>query len=450
MNNNRIVVLGAGESGFGSAFLAKQKGFEVFVSDFGIIKDKYKQLLIDNDIEFEENGHSIDKILNASEIIKSPGISNTVDIIKRIKESNIHIISEIEFAGRYTSAKKICITGSNGKTTTTTLLYEILKNGGLNVGIAGNIGYSFAYQVATQSYDYYVLELSSFQLDNMYEFKADIAILTNITPDHLDRYDNDLSKYTESKFRILQNLNEQDCFICSMDDPLTREYVNYNHGIIPAKQLFFSVKEAVLEGAFITDQTIINVSYKDTEWLYDTTKLRVKGLHNIHNVQMASIAAIILDIDVDVIDNTLSNFKGVEHRLEVVTKYNEVTFINDSKATNISSAWCALNSMTDPTIWIAGGVDKGNDYTALYEVVKGRVSTLICMGLDNEKLRKSFKGVIPFIYSTSSIEEAVERAKIISKKGDYVLLSPACASFDLFENYEDRGRQFKKEVLKNR
>ncbi|MFI3267244.1 MAG: UDP-N-acetylmuramoyl-L-alanine--D-glutamate ligase [Rikenellaceae bacterium] len=449
MDDNRIVILGAGESGFGSAYLAKQKGFNVFVTDYGTIKDVYKQKLIENEIEFEEGGHTLDKILNASEVIKSPGIPDSVDVIIKIKEQGINIISEIEFAGRYTSAKNICVTGSNGKTTTATLIYSILKNGGINVGLAGNIGHSFAYQVATEEFDWYVLELSSFQLDNIYNFKVDIAIMTNITPDHLDRYDYDLSKYVASKFRIIKNQTESSFFICSMDDKVIDEYINEKNPVIFAKQLYVSVKEAVLEGAFITEDGMINVSYNDTEWLYDAKKLQIKGIHNIYNAQTASIAAMLVGVSEETIDKTLSEFTGVEHRLEPVIEDNGVLFINDSKATNIDSAWYALQAMTRPVIWIAGGKDKGNDYTTLYDVVKGKVSTLICMGTDNEKISEAFKGVVPFIYHTSSIQDAVERSRIVSKKGDCVLLSPACASFDLFKNYEDRGIQFKAEVMKH-
>lgn len=450
MENSRIVVLGGGESGFGTAYLAKQKGFEVFVSDYGKIKDEYKQKLIDNDIEFEEGAHTLEKILNASEVVKSPGIADKTEVIKSVKSAGIHIISEIEFASRYTDAKSICVTGSNGKTTTTMLIYSMLKNGGFNVGLAGNIGSSFAYQVATEKFDWYVLELSSFQLDNMYHFKADIAVLTNITPDHLDRYDYELSKYIDSKFRILQNQNENSCFICSMDDKLTDKYIKEKHPTIFAKHLYVSVVEAVLEGAFVTENGMINVSYNDKEWLFDTALLQVKGIHNIYNAQMASLAAIVAGVDVDTIEKTLISFKGVEHRLEIVSEDNEVLFINDSKATNIDSTWYALQAMTRPTIWIAGGTDKGNDYSVLYDVVKGKVSTLICLGVDNEKIQEAFKGVVPFIYSTSSMRDAVERSRIVSKKGDCVLLSPACASFDLFKNYEDRGLQFKHEVFKKR
>ncbi|MFI3261449.1 MAG: UDP-N-acetylmuramoyl-L-alanine--D-glutamate ligase [Rikenellaceae bacterium] len=449
MDSNRIVILGAGESGFGSAYLAKQKGFDVFVSDFGVIKEEYKCKLIENEIEFEEGQHTLDKILNASEVIKSPGIPDTVDVIVKIKEKGINIISEIEFAGRYTSAKNICVTGSNGKTTTSTLIYSILKNGGVNVGLAGNIGDSFAYQVATEDFDWYVLELSSFQLDNMYKFKVNIAVMTNITPDHLDRYDYDLSKYVASKFRIIKNQTEDSYFICSMDDNIIDTYLKDKNPPLFAKQLYFSVKEAVLEGAFVTEEGMINVSYNDKEWLYDTNKLQIKGIHNIYNAQMASIAAMIVGVDEDIIDKTLSEFKGVEHRLEPVVEDHGVLYINDSKATNIDSAWYALQAMSRPVIWIAGGKDKGNDYSALYDVVKGKVSTLICMGVDNEKISEAFKGIVPFIYLTSSIQEAVERSRIVSKKGDCVLLSPACASFDLFKSYEDRGCQFKAEVMKH-
>lgn len=444
---NRIVILGAGESGFGSAYLAKQKGFEVFVSDSSKIKNEYKQKFIDNSIEFEENGHTPSKILNATEIIKSPGIPDKAEIIKSARSEGIPIISEIEFAGRYTNAKMICITGSNGKTTTTTLIYDILKNGGLNVGLGGNIGNSFAYQVATEEYDWYVLELSSFQLDGMYEFKADIAILTNVTPDHLDRYDYKLENYVNSKFRIIQNQTSECYFICSLDDTITESKMAGVKGGILSKVLYFSVKEAVLEGAYITHEGIINVSCCDRELDIDSKQLQIKGIHNIYNSQMAAIAAIAAGVNSATIEQTIINFKGVEHRLELVGEFNDVLYINDSKATNVDSAWYALQSIQRPTIWIAGGTDKGNDYTTLHEIAKSKVTTLICMGVDNVTLEAAFRGVIPFIYSTSSMKEAIDRAKIIAKRGDCVLLSPACASFDLFENYEDRGRQFKDRVL---
>lgn len=442
----RIVILGAGESGVGSAYLAKKNGFETFVSDFSKIKESYKAQLEEFEIEFEEGGHTSEKILNATEIIKSPGIPDKAPIVVAAHEAGIPVISEIEFAGRYTSAKTICVTGSNGKTTTTTMIYELLRRGGVNVGIGGNIGQSFAMQVATCDFDWYVLELSSFQLDGMTDFKADISILTNITPDHLDRYEYNIKNYIKSKFKVIQNQDKSNIFICSQDDPITIAYIDTIKATMPARTLYVSIKDSVLDGAYINNEGEIECSYEDKEFKFDSRGLQVKGLHNIYNAQMASLAAMIVGVPNEVIADTLREFKGVEHRLEIVGEYNDILYINDSKATNVDSAWYALQGMTRPVVWIAGGTDKGNDYSTLYDVVKGKVSTLICMGSDNSKISSAFEGIIPFIYSTDSMEGALTRAQRVAKRGDCILLSPACASFDLFKNYEDRGEKFKQYV----
>ncbi len=442
----RIVILGAAESGFGSAVLAKSKGFDVFVSDRGTIKDDYKADFIVRGIEYEEGGHTIEKILTADEVIKSPGIPDTSDVVKAVRKAGIPIISEIEFAGRYTTAKTICITGSNGKTTTTTLIYELLKAAGYKVGLGGNIGKSFAYQVATGKYDWYVLELSSFQLDGMFDFRADIAVLMNITPDHLDRYDYKFENYIDSKFRIIRNQTKNDTFIYSGDDSVISDYMKKHIGLFQMRCMPFTVQDKLLEGAYINDNGSIDIDFMDTEFLFDVRRLKIQGIHNIYNAMAASLAARVAGVDGSVISDVLEEFSGVEHRLEKVAVKRGVEYINDSKATNVDSVWYALESMTVPTIWIAGGQDKGNDYSRLYEMARKKVKVLICMGVDNTKLVESFTGVIPFIYSTDSMTEAVSKAAMVAKRGDAVLLSPACASFDLFQNYEERGRMFKAEV----
>ncbi|MES2836427.1 MAG: UDP-N-acetylmuramoyl-L-alanine--D-glutamate ligase [Bacteroidota bacterium] len=443
MSKQRIVILGSGESGVGSAILAMSKGFDVFVSDFGKIKDKYKEILIANKIDFEEEKHTTEKILNATEVIKSPGIEDKVEIIKRLKALNVPVISEIEFAARYTNAKLIAITGTNGKTTTTLLTYHILKNSGLNVGLAGNIGKSFALQVAQNNFDYYVLELSSFQLDGMFDTKINIAILVNITPDHLDRYDYKVENYIASKFRIVQNQTAADVFIYCADDTLTNQYIsNYK---IQAKQLPFSIKKEIIEGAFLNEnQLTININNNSSTMAIN--ELALQGKHNLYNSMAAGIASRVLDIRKESIRESLSDFQNIEHRLEFVTKVHGIEFINDSKATNINSTWYALESMTNPTVWIVGGVDKGNDYTELVELVKDKVKAIVCLGVDNAKIHEAFEGSVEAIVDAASAEEAVKAAYKLGKKGDTVLLSPACASFDLFENYEDRGRQFKTAV----
>jgi UDP-N-acetylmuramoylalanine--D-glutamate ligase len=439
-NFNRIAILGAGESGTGAAILAQKQGFDVFVSDFGPIKPKYKEILEAYAIPYEENMHTEPLILNAIEVIKSPGIPEKSPIVKAIRDKGIRIISEIEFAGRYTSAKKICITGSNGKTTTTTLIYHMMKKAGMNVGLAGNVGQSFAMQVATENFDFYVIELSSFQLDGMYEFKADIAIILNITPDHLDRYDYQLQNYVNSKFRITQNLSEDDYFIFCSDDEITMNELEKI--ILKAQKLPFSIHHVNKPGAFIQNNSL-TINYQETDFSMSLDDLSLKGKHNIYNSMAAGIAGRVLDIKKDVIRESLSDFQGVEHRLEHVLKVRGVLYINDSKATNVNSTWYALESMNTPTIWIVGGQDKGNDYNELIGLVKEKVKAIICLGKDNTKIINAFKDTTPNIIDTHSMADAVQNAYRLSKNGDTVLLSPACASFDLFENYEDRGRQFK-------
>lgn len=439
----RIVVLGGGESGVGSAVLAKLKGFDTFLSDNGKIPAKGKELLEQYNIEYEEGGHTPEKILNASEVIKSPGIPHKVAIVKEIISHNIKIISEIEFAGRYDSAKKICITGSNGKTTTTSLIYYMLKSAGLNVGLAGNIGKSYALQVATCNFEYYVLELSSFQLDDMYDFKADVAILMNITPDHLDRYNYDMQLYVNSKFRVTRNMKSEDCFIFCADDPITKEELDKI--VLHTKKLPFSSECEVEQGAYIKDDQIC-VKYEEDEYTMYIKELALAGKHNIYNSMAAAITAKAMKIDKKVIRESLMSFKGVEHRMERVLKIKNVTYINDSKATNVNSTWYALDSMTTPVIWIAGGTDKGNDYSPLFDFVKDKVKVLICMGIDNEKLHNSFADKVGTIIDVTSAEEAVKVAYKYGVDGDTVLLSPCCASFDLFKNYEDRGDKFKEAV----
>lgn len=441
----RVVVLGGGESGVGSAVLAKVKGFDVFLSDSGKIKDDAKATLAKWEIEYEEGGHTMAKILNANEVVKSPGIPDNVPLIVAIKEKGIGIISEIEFAGRYDSAKKICITGSNGKTTTTSLIYFMLKNAGLNVGLAGNIGQSYAYQVATCSYDYYVLELSSFQLDGMYSFKADIAILMNITPDHLDRYDFKMQNYVNSKFRITQNMKEEDCFIFCEDDPVTigqLEKIVSRAKMLPFTQKNNAAKE---DGAWVEDDRMCVGMNGDVDYIY-LKELALQGKHNVYNSMAAAIAAKAIKIDKKVIRESLMTFKGVEHRMEKVLKIKNVLYINDSKATNVDSAWYALDSMTTPVVWIAGGKDKGNDYEPLFQLVKDKVRVLICMGVDNTKLHRDFEDKVDMIFDVQSAQDAVAKAYEVAQPGETVLLSPCCASFDLFKSYEDRGRQFKEAV----
>ncbi|MDR2065751.1 MAG: UDP-N-acetylmuramoyl-L-alanine--D-glutamate ligase [Prevotellaceae bacterium] len=439
----RIVILGGGESGTGSAVLAKIKNFDVFLSDKGKISDEYKKILEQYRIDFEENRHTEDKILNADEIIKSPGIPDKAPVVVKSKEKGINIISEIEFAGRYCNAKKICITGSNGKTTTATLICFLLKNAGINAGLAGNIGKSFAFQVATENHDYYILELSSFQLDGMFEFKADIAVLLNITPDHLDRYDYKLENYVRSKFRITQNMNSDDCFIFCADDKITMAHIE--EIVLKAKMLPFSQKTNILQGSHIESKSLFTqINNNVFSMLVDD--LSLKGKHNIYNSMAAAITGKVLDIRNEIIRQSLSTFKGVEHRLEFVLSISGIKFINDSKATNVNSVWYALDSINGKIIWIAGGTDKGNDYSEIMDLVREKVRAIVCLGLDNSKIISFFKDTVPIIAETVSIKDAVEKSYELACQGDTVLLSPACASFDLFENYEDRGKQFKKEV----
>ena len=441
--DQKIVILGAGESGTGAAVLAKKQGYDTFVSDSGKIKPYYKEILFNYEIDWEEEKHTERLILSADEIIKSPGISEKSEIIQLIRKKNLRIISEIEFAGRFTTAKKICITGSNGKTTTTSLLHHMMKKAGLSVGLAGNIGKSFALSVAEDYYDYYVLEISSFQLDGMFEFKADIAILLNITPDHLDRYDYNLQKYIDSKFKLTQNLSEDDYFIYCSDDEITiRELEKI---VVRAKQLGFTLKNRKQQGAYLKNNNI-NFEVEENHFEVSVADLSLKGKHNIYNSMAAGLAGSVLHLRKDNIRDSLMDFMGVEHRLERVIKVHGIEFINDSKATNVNSTWYALESITNPVIWIAGGVDKGNDYSELEELVMGKVKAIICLGLDNSKIHKAFDKIVHNITEVKSMQEAVQTAYFLGKDGDTVLLSPACASFDLFENYEDRGWQFKKYV----
>ncbi len=441
----RLVVLGGAESGVGAAVLAKVKGFDVFLSDFGKIKEEYAAELRKWDIPFEQGHHTEDLVLNADEVVKSPGIPSTAPIVRKLAEQGTHIISEIEFAGRYDSAKKICITGSNGKTTTTSLIYYLLKQAGLNVGLGGNIGKSYAYQVATEHYDYYVLEISSFQLDNVYDFRPDIAIITNITPDHLDRYDYKMENYINAKFRITRNLRPEDCFIFDSDDEITIGHLDKI--ILKAKMLPFTQKKEVEQGAFVRDDKIV-VKYEESESEIYIKELALGGKHNIYNSMAAALAAKAMDIEDEVIRESLSSFKAIEHRLEPVLSIKDVLYINDSKATNVDSAWYALECQTKPVVWIAGGTDKGNDYSVLEELVRTKVKAIVCLGVDNRKLHASFEGIVGAdkMVDASSAEEAVQAASRFAKAGDVVLLSPCCASFDLFKNYEDRGEKFKEAV----
>lgn len=440
---NRLVILGAGESGVGAAVLAKKKGLEVFISEIEQIKDKYKSVLYKHGIDWEEGEHSEHLILNATEIVKSPGIPENAPIIARVKNKGIKVISEIEFAGRYSNARKVCITGSNGKTTTTFLICHMMKKAGLNVGIAGNVGRSLALQIAENDFDYLVIELSSFQLDGMYDFKAEIAILLNITPDHLDRYGYEMSQYVESKFRVIRNQAENDFFIYCSDDEIIPDELKKRK--LKAATLPFSIRKKENQAAFINKDQI-QVIYKNKKFAMSIHDLALAGKHNTYNSMAAAIAGNILNIRKEIIRESLSDFQGVEHRLEPVIKVYGIQFINDSKATNINSAWYALESMSGKIIWIVGGIDKGNDYSVLMGLVKEKVKAIICLGKDNSKIHMAFSEAVETIVDTNSMAEAVKTAYYLGKKGDTVLLSPACASFDLFENYEDRGRQFKQAV----
>lgn len=439
----KAVMLGAGESGVGAAILAKKQGFQVLVSDAGSIKQKYKDVLTNYEISFEEGKHSEEEILNADLVVKSPGVPDTAPLITKLKEVGISVISEIEFAGRYTDATTICITGSNGKTTTTMLTYHLLKAAGFNVGLAGNVGQSFAWQVAEQQFDFYVIELSSFQLDGMYDFKADIAVLLNITPDHLDRYEYKLQNYVDSKFRILQNQTEKDFFIFGADDPIIQREMKKRN--IPAICLPFGWTETPENGAGIKGNDLI-INWKQKSFNMSIFDIALQGRHNTYNSMAAGLAGVVLNIRNEKIRESLSDFKGVEHRLERFLRVHGIEFINDSKATNVNSTWYALESLNKPIVWIAGGVDKGNDYGALTELVKHKVKAIVCLGVDNKKIKEAFADIVPDIVETQDMKDAVRSAYYLAKDGETVLLSPACASFDLFENYEDRGRQFKMAV----
>jgi len=445
-NKKLIVVLGAAESGVGAAILAKEKGFEVFVSDNGNIKDQYKSMLIENGIVYEEGHHTEEKILQATEVIKSPGIRSDAPLIVKLMSQGTPVISDLEFAARYTNAKLICITGSNGKTTTTLLTYHILKQAGLNVGLAGNVGKSFALQVAHNNFDYYVLEISNFQLDHMYDFKADIAILLNITPDHLDRYEYKFQNYINSKFRILQNMQSDDTFIYCSDDQVLIDEIGKRS--ISADTWAFTVTDDESKQAYLKDETIyVNLRDKDS-FSFSVGEMQLQGKHNFGNSMAAMLAAKAVDIKNEKIRDSLKSFENVEHRLEKVPfQVHGVEFINDSKATNVNSVWYALDSMKSKNvIWIAGGTDKGNDYSELYKLAIQKVKALVCLGIDNEKLKKSFGDKIETIVETRSMKDAVETSYKLASPGDVVLLSPACASFDLFKSYVDRGKQFKEAV----
>ena len=442
--NKHIVILGAGESGVGAALLAKKQEWNVFVSDAGKIKADYKTELDNNQIEWEENTHSTDRMFQAELIVKSPGIPESTDLMRALRNKEIKIISEIEFAGYYTRGKSICVTGSNGKTTTTMLTHHILKKAGWDVGLAGNVGKSFAKQVAEGDHDWYVLELSSFQLDDMFDFKADIGILTNITPDHLDRYENQMQKYVDSKFRILNNQNHEDWFIYNYDDPIIREELSKRK--LSMNLAPFSLKEEIKVGAYaVNNQLIINIKDQLTMSIHE---LALKGKHNTQNSLAAGIAGRLVEIRKSIVRESLEDFENVEHRLEFVAKVNGIEFINDSKATNINSTWYALETMENPVVWVMGGVDKGNDYSELSNLVKDKVKAIICLGIDNQKIIKAFGHLVETIVEVGSATEAVAYAYRLAKKNETVLLSPACASFDLFENYEDRGNQFKQAVRK--
>jgi len=445
-SKHKIVILGAGESGTGAAVLAKKQGFGVFVSDHGAISPEYKSVLKNYDIDFEENGHSFGRILDAHEVVKSPGIPEKAKVVCQIVEKGIPVVSEIEFAARFTNAKLICITGSNGKTTTTLLTHHILKNAGLNVGLAGNVGDSFAKQVAEHDYDYYVLEISSFQLDGMFEFKADIALLTNITPDHLDRYDYRFQRYIDSKFRILQNMTKEDAFIFNADDPVTMQELK-KRNIIPEKYGLTLSDNPMENGAWVENNRLIfNINKNKFDMTLE--QLALQGKHNTYNSMAAGVMGRLVDVRKESIKQSLSDFENIPHRLEYVSNVHGISFINDSKATNINSTWYALEYVEAPTVWIAGGQDKGNDYDEIKALVKQKVKAIVCLGVDNTKLHEAFEEDVDIMVDAATAREAVVYAYNLARKGDIVLLSPACASFDLFENYQDRGNQFKEAVKK--
>jgi len=439
----RLVILGGGESGVGTAILGKKKGYDVFVSDFGKIKDNYKEVLTNYGIKWEDEQHTETVILNADVVMKSPGIPDKAPIVKKLVEKGIPVISEIEFAAPFTTATTIGITGSNGKTTTTMLTYHLLKEAGLHVGLGGNIGKSFAWQVAEANFDYYVLELSSFQLDGIINYKPHIAIITNISPDHLDRYDYKYENYIESKFRITKNQTNEDYLIYDADDEAINNWFQNNK--VNAQLVPFSITKNLEKGAFLKNNTM-EININEEEFAMETTQIALEGKHNLKNAMAATSVANILRIRKQTIRESLSNFQGVEHRLEKVLKIQNVQYINDSKATNVNAALFALDSMTSPTVWIVGGVDKGNDYSELMALVHEKVKAIICLGVDNKKIIDAFGNVVDLMVEVDNMHDAVNTARHIAEKGDAVLLSPACASFDLFENYEDRGNQFKREV----
>lgn len=439
----RLVIIGAGESGTGTAVLAKKMGYEVFVTDKSEIKQKYKDVLLNLGIEWEELKHTEEKILNAHEVVKSPGIPSKVSLIVKLREKGIPVISEIEFASRYTNAKMICVTGSNGKTTTASLIYHILKKANYNVALGGNVGHSFAKLVAEGNYEYFVLELSSFQLDDMYAFRAHVAVITNITPDHLDRYEYDVNKYAAAKMRIIQNQTPEDALIWCKDDEISAREIAGRK--IKARQFPFSIHEKIEEGACLIENEL-TITINKNPLNMNIEELALQGKHNAHNSMAAGIAARLVEVRKEAIRESLSDFQSVEHRLEPVGRINNIDFVNDSKATNVNSTWYALESVNTPVVWIVGGVDKGNDYTQLFELVQSKVHSIVCLGTDNQKIIEAFSDKVENIVEAGSAQEAVNLSYRLAKKGDTVLLSPACASFDLFENYEDRGRQFKNAV----
>ncbi len=439
----RLVVLGGGESGVGTAILGKKKGYDVFLSDFGKIKNNYREVLLINKIDWEDEKHTEELILNADVVMKSPGIPDKAPIIKKLKEKEIPVISEIEFASQFTDALTIGITGSNGKTTTTLLTYHLLKQGGLNVGLAGNIGKSFAWQVAENKHDVYVLELSSFQLDGIEKYKPHIAIITNLSPDHLDRYNYDYNQYIAAKFRITMNQTEEDYLIIDADDVETQKWLDQHS--VKAKLISFSLTKKIENGGSIEDNNLNNNINNDL-FTMPINELSLEGKHNVKNAMAATAVAQLMKIRKQTIRESLSNFQGAEHRLEKVLKIQGVQYINDSKATNVNATFFALDSMTTPTVWIVGGVDKGNDYDELMSLVREKVKGIVCLGVDNQKIFNAFSDVVDVMVETTSMTEAVKIAQKMAEKGDTVLLSPACASFDLFENYEDRGRQFKQAI----
>lgn len=444
MNTPRIVVLGGGESGTGAAVLARTRGFDTFLSDTGTLAPKYREVLLHHDITFEEGRHTPEKILNADEIIKSPGIPENAPLVSAARQKGIPVISELEFAWRFTNARLICITGSNGKTTTTTLIWHLLNKAGFNVGLAGNIGQSFALQVATCNYDYYVLEVSSFQLDGMFDFKADVAVLTNITPNHLDRYDNQFNLYAESKMRIVRNQTEKDTFIWNADDKVTCEMLKNRD--IRAKKIPFTLGNRIgKEGAWIEDNNLI-INIEEDIFSMKIEALALQGRHNTSNSMAAGVVAKVEQIRKPVIKEGLSDITAIEHRMEFVANVHGIAFINDSKATSVNAVWFALENIHQPVVWICGGRDKGNDYSSLTELVSKKVKAIVCLGVDNSKIKASFGELVETIEEYTTAQEAVVAAYNLAEKGDTVLLSPACSSFDLFDNFEDRGRQFKQAV----